>query len=86
MKTNSNRSFVSTPDDIYLQTHPSQINFINRIMEGYEYLGVLTTLSKTEGILVVRATPDTRADVLQILDHLPLEIVYIEKPVIFDGN
>ena len=81
MKNSSLRTFVDSPHDIYLRVQPSQINYINRIMEGYEYLGVVTTLSKTEGILVIRVTPDTVTEVRYILANLSLDIEYVDKPV-----
>lgn len=63
---------------IYIQLEPKYVNFINRIMEGYEYLGVVSTLNRKEGILVIRATPDTAEEVHKILAHLPIDIRYVE--------
>jgi hypothetical protein len=51
-------------------------------MEGYEYLGVVTTLSKTEGILVVRVTPDTVEEVRIILANLKIDVEYVDKPAV----
>lgn len=68
-----------TDKPIYIQIEPKNINFVNRIMEGYEYLGVVSTLDRNEGILVIRATPDTAVEVRDILAHLPIEIKYIER-------
>lgn len=45
-------------------------------MEGYEYLGIVSTLNKKDGIVVVRTTPDTYDEVREIVNHLHLE--YIE--------
>ena len=28
---------------VYIEIPPEEVNYINRIIEGYEYLGVLTT-------------------------------------------
>ena len=28
---------------VYIEIDPSDVNYINRIIEGYEYLGILTT-------------------------------------------
>lgn len=64
---------------IYIQVDPRNINFVNRIMEGYEYLGVVSTLDHTEGILVIRATPDTAGEVREILAHLPIDVKYVER-------
>jgi hypothetical protein len=48
-------------------------------MEGYEYLGVVTTVDKTRGILAVLATADTAADVRAILARLPVAIEFMDK-------
>mgnify|MGYP002736031417 FL=1 len=29
---------------VYIEIPPEAVNYINRIIEGYEYLGILTTL------------------------------------------
>lgn len=59
-------------ETIYLRVQPHDINYINRIMEGYEYLGVVTTVNRTEGILKIRVTPDTYDEVKAIVTHLPI--------------
>ncbi|WP_425061172.1 hypothetical protein SCACP_19520 [Sporomusa carbonis] len=64
---------------IYIQVEPKHVNYINRIMEGYEYLGVVSTLDRTAGILVIRATPDTAGEVYDILAHLPISVQYVER-------
>lgn len=63
---------------IYIQIEPKHVNYVNRIMEGYEYLGVVSTLDRTAGILVIRATPDTAHEVHEILANLPIEVRFIE--------
>ncbi|WWV70855.1 hypothetical protein SOV_21600 [Sporomusa ovata DSM 2662] len=64
---------------IYIQVEPRYVNYVNRIMEGYEYLGVVSTLDRREGILQIRATPDTTNEVRDILAHIPIEIHYVER-------
>ncbi len=64
---------------IYIQVEPKYVNYVNRIMEGYEYLGVVSTLDRHEGILQIRATPDTADEVRDILAHIPIEIRYVER-------
>ena len=60
-----------------IQIHPEKINYFNRILEGYEYLGVVSTLDKKKGIVLIRSTPDTKEDVKKILENLPIEIKYL---------
>lgn len=64
---------------IFIKVAPSHINYINRIMEGYEYLGVVSTLSPREGKLIIRTTPDTFGEAIKILKHLPIPIEFIEE-------
>jgi hypothetical protein len=46
-------------------------------MEGYEYLGVVTTLDRNEGIVAVRVTPDTENEAKKILANLPIKFEYL---------
>ena len=65
---------------VFIRVAPGDVNYVNRIMEGYEYLGVVTTVDKARGILAVRATADTAADVRAILARLPVALEFLEKP------
>ncbi|MDT8901051.1 DUF4911 domain-containing protein [Anaeroselena agilis] len=65
---------------IYIRVEPRDVNFVNRIMEGHEYLGVVTTVDKARGILAVRATTDTAAAARAILGRLPVLVEFLEKP------
>lgn len=62
---------------IYIQIEPKYVNYVNRIMEGYEYLGVVSTLDRQKGILLIRVTPDTTKEVREILAHIPIDIHYV---------
>lgn len=63
--------------DIYIRIQPQHTNYINQIMEGYEYLGVVTTVKGTKGVLLIRTTPDTHAEVREILKNLTIEFEYL---------
>ena len=52
-------------------------DYINRVMEGYEYLGVVSTHDKKEGIIVIRTTPDMFDEVKLILDNLDVNFTYL---------
>ncbi len=65
---------------VFIRVDPRDVNFVNRIMEGHEYLGVVTTVDKARGILAVRATADTAAAARTILGRLPVAIEFLEKP------
>lgn len=63
---------IDTGEEAYLYFHidPKHTNYVNRILEGYEYVGVMTSLDKS-GRCVVRCTPDTRSLAIEILSRLP---------------
>ncbi len=63
---------------IKLKISPKDINFFNRIMEGYEYLGVVTTLDKNEGILIISTTKDFYEDVLGIVENMPMPVIRLK--------
>ena len=48
---------------------PKHTNFINRIIEGYEYLGVMTSVDAS-GRCMLRCTPSTRPLALEVLSSL----------------
>lgn len=64
-------------EEILIKIEMKHINYINRIMEGYEYLGVVTTVKDMENVLRIRVTPDTYSEVREILANLPLEFEYV---------
>lgn len=66
---------------VYFKIDPAQTNYVNRILEGYEYLGVMTTIDRAEGLCMVRSTPDTAPLVRQILASLPIEVEFHESPI-----
>lgn len=59
-------------DDIrvYIEIPPEAVNYINRIIEGYEYLGILTTLDPKRATCQINSTADTRDIVIDVLTHL----------------
>ena len=65
-------------EEILIKIDMKHINYINRIMEGYEYLGVVTTVKNMENVLRIRVTPDTYSEVQEILANLPLEFEYVK--------
>ena len=56
---------------VYIEIPPEEVNYINRIIEGYEYLGVLTTLNPQRATCQIKSTKDTRDIVIDVLTHLP---------------
>jgi arginine repressor len=64
-------------DNILIRVNPQNINYINRIMEGYEYLGIVTTVNREQGILMIRVTPDTCNEVKKIIANLPIKFEFV---------
>lgn len=59
---------------VYAKVDPSLIADVNRIMEGYEYLALVTTVDKAKGIIMLRGTPDTYDEIIEILENMPFFI------------
>ena len=59
---------------VYIEIAPGDVNYVNRIMEGYEYLGILTTIDPRRATCCINATADTRKEVVEILTHLDTEV------------
>ncbi len=55
---------------VYIEVPPDAVNYINRIIEGYEYLGILTTLDPKRATCQINSTADTRDIVIDVLTHL----------------
>ena len=85
--SNSISSFANVPalttsgEEAYVYFHidTKHTNFINRIIEGYEYLGVMTSVDAS-GRCMLRCTPSTRPLVLEVLSSLS-DYVTIEDKV-----
>ena len=62
---------------VYIEIDPSDVNYINRIIEGYEYLGILTTLDPKRATCRINYTADTRDMVIDILTHLDAKVTIL---------
>ena len=54
---------------VYFHIDPTHTNFINRIIEGYEYLGAMTSVD-TSGRCMLRCTPSTKPLAIEVLTSL----------------
>ncbi len=66
------------PTEIYAQVSPHDIDFLSKIIEGYDNLGVLSTLNPAEGRVIIRVTEDTWPDMMEVLAHLPFGIALLD--------
>lgn len=65
------------PQYVYFQIDRSQTNYVNRILEGYEYVGVMTTVN-AEGLCMIRTTESTRELAKEILQSLPVSVTLLD--------
>jgi len=68
-------------NEIYGVVSPDCIDMLTKLIEAHDNLGIVSTLDQTTGRVVVRVTPDTWAEVMDILQHLPFKI-YIENQAV----
>ena len=74
------QDWIGAGEDSYLHFYidPKNVNFINRILEGYEYVGVMTSVDN-QGYQMIRCTPDTRDLAINILKSLGDTVIAIEN-------
>ena len=64
---------------VYAQVKKAEIADVMSIMDGYEHLALVSTISASDGIIKLLGTPDTVADVLLILNNLPFTVEILEN-------
>lgn len=57
--------------EIFIKVPTRKIAFLTKIIEGYDNLGVVSTIDPDEGIVRIMATPNTLITVRNILESLP---------------
>lgn len=58
---------------IYVKVEPDKIIYLDRIFEGHDGLGIVSTIDGKTGDVVIHVTPDTRKEVLELLEHVPIK-------------
>ena len=56
---------------IRVRLEPQHIVLLDDVIEGYDFLGIVSTGNPKTGEVTVHVTPDTYDDVLEILHNLP---------------
>lgn len=51
-----------------------KIGFVGWIFEGYEYIGLVSTIDHVTGEIVVRTTPDLYREAYDILINMPFPV------------
>ena len=63
--------------DIYVQVNPQYIDLLTKFIEAYEHLGIVSTLDQNLGKVIIRGTIDTRSELIEILNNMPFEILFL---------
>jgi hypothetical protein len=66
-------------DAVYIEINPHEVNYVNRILEGYEYLGILTTIDPRRAVCCIHSTADTRQDVMDVMTHLDIPVKILSR-------
>lgn len=66
-------------DAVYIEIDPHDVNYVNRILESYEYLGVLTTLDTRHAVCCIHSTADTKNEVREILSGLDIPVRFLTE-------
>lgn len=64
---------------VYIEIDPHDVNYVNRILESYEYLGVLTTLDTRRAVCCIHSTADTKNEVREILSGLDIPVRFLTE-------
>ncbi len=65
--------------NIMAQVHPADIDLLTRLIEAFDHLGIVSTLDRSEGLVVIRGTEDTVADLAEILNNLPFPLTILPQ-------
>jgi hypothetical protein len=56
-----------------------EINMLVKLVEGLGHFGVVTTLDKVEGEVLIQTTKDCWTDLQIALEHMPFDIKILDK-------
>lgn len=73
-------------DRIFLNVEPRRIDLLTRIIEAYDHLGIVSTLDRQKGLVVLRGTEDTCRELLAILPTLPFKVNLVTDQEISGQN
>lgn len=64
-------SLDNLENKIFVKVPKEKISYLNKIIEAYNHLGLVSTIDAKEGKVVIHVTPDTRAAILEIIQQFP---------------
>ncbi|MGI5892336.1 MAG: DUF4911 domain-containing protein [Bacillota bacterium] len=78
MLTIKEKAYInSSGHKILVQVEPNDIDFFNKLIEGYDNLAMVTTLDAKIGKVVLWVTEHTKKDILAILKCLPIPVKFL---------
>lgn len=69
-RPNEGNPRIEGTNRIYLRVARKEITTLNRIIESYDNIGVVSTINAQEGLVMIQLTPDTEKIVREILNDL----------------
>ncbi len=60
--------------EIYLKIQPAKIVWLKYILEGYDGLGLLTTVNRHDGLVFITTHPSLLDDLYKLLSAIVMEI------------
>lgn len=68
-------------DQLYAIVTPDKIDILTKFIEAYDHIAVVSTLDRTQGLVIMRATADSFPELEDILANLPFPIeVLLDDP------
>lgn len=64
---------------IIIQLEPNDIDFFNKLIEGYDNLALVTTLDAKIGKVVLWVTEHTKKEILAILRCMPIPLRFVNQ-------
>ncbi len=72
-------------NQIFAIVAPERIDMLTKLIEAYDHLGIVSTLDRSLGLVIIRATEDTFNELEEILAEMPFAIdVYLKDPRLQD--
>jgi hypothetical protein len=72
--------------EIQARVSPDRIDMLTKLVEAYDNLGIVSTLDQARGRVVIRVTPDTWLEMIEILKQLPFPITLLDLPEVLDSQ
>lgn len=65
--------------EIIAKVNPENIDMLTKLIEAYDNLGIVSTIDRQQGLVIIRGTVDTYPELKQILEHLPFPLLLGNK-------